>query len=212
MAANSGKRRARGWERKKANRDTYEEILEAAAQAFARNGYDGTSLSEIAEVVGIKTPALYYHFKSKNDILYAYLVRAGESILHPVQQTVAEATGPEERLRAYVQSYIRTQLDQLDTMPVLNAMVFGATIKRALTPEQNDWVTRWERTIVDLLRDILEAGRDQGKFRFEHAAATAFFIMGSIDYVVNWFRPNGDLSVEEVANQYADLAVAAVGA
>jgi AcrR family transcriptional regulator len=40
------KTRARGWERKRANHDTYEETLEAAAQAFSKNGYDGTSLAE----------------------------------------------------------------------------------------------------------------------------------------------------------------------
>ena len=78
MASGTGKRTAHGWERKKANRDTYEEILEAAAQAFARNGYDGTSLSEIAEVVGIKTPALYYHFKSKRDLFDQVMLRRAD--------------------------------------------------------------------------------------------------------------------------------------
>ncbi len=214
MAAKSAtKMRAHGWERKRANRDTYEEILEAAAHSFSKNGYDGTSLAEIAKAVGIKTPALYYHFKSKNEILYAYLQRCAEQTNTPVQQAIAEAgTDPVDRLRAYVTAYIKSQLEMIDTMPMVNTMLFNASVAKSLTKSQYKWVRDWERKMIDSIRGILEDGAEQGVFRFRNLTPTAFFIMGTIDYVVNWYRPDGDLTFEELADEYADLVLASVSA
>ncbi len=203
--------KARGWERKRANHDTYEEILEAAAQAFSKNGYDGTSLAEIARAVGIKTPALYYHFKSKNEILYAYLVRSGEQIFSAVQMAVITADDdPKQRLCAYVKAYIRTQLEMIDTMPTVNTVIFSATVSKALTRSQYKWIQNWERKMIGLVRDTLEDGKKEGKFQFKNLAPTAFFLMGSIDFVVNWYRPGGSLTIDDLAAEYADLALASV--
>ncbi len=210
-ARTANKMRAHGWERKRANRDTYEEILEAAAHSFSRNGYDGTSLAEIAKAVGIKTPALYYHFKSKNEILYAYLQRCAEHTNAPVQKAIAEAGADHvDRLRAYVEAYIRTQLDLIDTMPMVNTMLFNSSVARALTRSQYKWVRDWERKMIDTLRTILEDGANEGVFKFRNVTPTAFFIMGTIDYVVNWYKPGGDLNIEELADEYADLVLASV--
>ena len=52
---------------------TKEKILEAALSLFAENGYDGTSVEQIANIVGIKAPSLYKHFKGKEDILNALI-------------------------------------------------------------------------------------------------------------------------------------------
>jgi len=205
------KTRARGWERKRAKHDTYEEILEAAARAFSKNGYDGTSLAEIARAVGIKTPALYYHFKSKNEILYAYLVRSGEQIFSAVQLAVLGAgEDSKNRLSAYVKTYIRTQLEMIDTMPTVNTVIFSATVSKALTRSQYKWVQDWERKMIGLVRDILEDGKKAGAFEFVSLAPTAFFLMGSIDFVVNWYLPGGSLTVGDLAEEYSDLALASV--
>jgi len=214
MAAKSAtKTRARGWERKRANRDTYEEILEAAAKAFSKNGYNGTSLAEIAKAVGIKTPALYYHFKSKNEILYAYLVRSGENISSAVQkEVVAAGDDPEQRLVAFVKSYICTQLEMIDTMPTVNTMIFSSTVSKALTKSQYKWIQNWERGMIAIIREILDDGKKADVFQFSNLAPTAFFVMGSIDFVVNWYRPDGSLSIDDLASEYADLALASVKA
>ena len=57
---------------------TKEKILNAALSLFAENGYDGTSVEQIAELVGIKAPSLYKHFKGKEDILNALIDIAEE--------------------------------------------------------------------------------------------------------------------------------------
>ena len=52
---------------------TKERILDAALTLFAENGYDGTSVEQIANIVGIKAPSLYKHYKGKEDILNALI-------------------------------------------------------------------------------------------------------------------------------------------
>ena len=65
---------------------TKEKILDAALTLFAENGYDGTSVEQIANIVGIKAPSLYKHYKGKEDILNALIDSAdvrGKMILPP---------------------------------------------------------------------------------------------------------------------------------
>lgn len=210
---NPQRRPARGWERKKANRDTYEEILEAAGRSFSQNGYEGSSLAEIAGEVGIKTPALYYHFKSKKDILYAYLVRAAQHINVGIEEAIGGAgKDPAERLSAFVVAYIQTQLEMAETMPAVNTIVFSSSLERALDPEQVTWIRDWERSVIEHIRKILRAGKRKKKFTYVNLNATTFYLMGAIDYVVNWYRPGGDLSIDEVSEEYAQLALTTVGA
>jgi len=64
--------------------------------------------------------------------------------------------------------------------------------------------------MIGLVRDVLEDGKKEGKFQFENLAPTAFFLMGSIDFVVNWYRPGGSLTIDDLASEYADLALASV--
>ena len=58
--------------------NTKERLIEAALELFAEKGYDGTSVDEIAQAVGIKGPSIYDHFKNKEAILQAIVARADE--------------------------------------------------------------------------------------------------------------------------------------
>lgn len=204
---------ARGWERKKANRDTYEEILQAFGKVFAGHGYEGTSLAEIAREVGIKTPALYYHFKSKNEIFFTYLMRVGDAISDAVFEAVQAADdSPAKQLKAYVRAIIEVELSMHETMPMINALVSGPAISKLLTRAQMNWVKNWQHRIVDLLTDILERGKAEGEFSFEHTRAAAYFIIGAFEYTVtvNWYRADKNLTKDEIAGQFAELALKSV--
>jgi AcrR family transcriptional regulator len=202
---------ARGWERKKANRDTYEEILQAFGKSFARNGYEGTSLAEIAREVGIKTPALYYHFKSKNEILFAHLMRVGELIVDSVSRDVQAASdSPPEQLRAYVESIITVQLGMYDSIPMLNAMLSGSSMSKTLSRAQMDWMKSKQRRLLTLLTDILESGRERGDFSFKDMRTTVNFIIGAFEYTVNWYHPDEEPTIERIARDTAELALRSI--
>ena len=53
--------------------DTKERLIKAALDLFSENGYEGTSVEQIAKAVGIKTPSIYAHFKGKEELLGAVI-------------------------------------------------------------------------------------------------------------------------------------------
>ena len=95
---------------------TKEKILDAALSLFAKNGYDGTSVEQIAELVGIKAPSLYKHFKGKEDIL--------NSLIDIAEQRYEENFGSEKHtgkipdsIEEFIQSSItRTAFTITDSM------------------------------------------------------------------------------------------------
>jgi AcrR family transcriptional regulator len=210
-AKNVTKRAARGWERKKANRDTYEEILEAAGKAFSTAGYEGATLSSIAKEVGIKTPGLYYHFKSKSDLLFAYLQRVGSMIDTEIDKALAAAKEtPGEQLYALLYTYTQLQLEQVDVIPTVNNILYSSTIEKVLSDEQMQWLRAWERSFLLRIKTQLKAGKRAGLFIYDDLTATTFFLMGAMDFCVNWYVPGGKLSIDRVSTYTADLGLRSV--
>ena len=82
-------------------------LIENAARLFAKNGYNKTNMRELAEAVGMKAGSIFYHFKGKEEILYAVMQRAIANLLEAVQRDIVHAKTPSERLRVLV----RMELD-----------------------------------------------------------------------------------------------------
>ena len=82
---------------------TKEKILDAALTLFAENGYDGTSVEQIATVVGIKAPSLYKHYKGKEDILNA--------LIDSAEARYEEMFGSEKNINAFRISSLRDTED-----------------------------------------------------------------------------------------------------
>src|ERR1700732_2471037 len=74
-------------------------VLDAALTLFAERGYHGTAVSQIAARLGIRTPSLYNHMRSKQDLLAAIIGRAVHGVLDDFRTAVDEASDPAERLR-----------------------------------------------------------------------------------------------------------------
>lgn len=87
---------------------TRDKILDAALTLFAKNGYNGTSVEQIAEIVGIKAPSLYKHFKGKEDILNA--------LINATEARYEEFFGSEKKFGTIPDSYeafLRLSLEKL---------------------------------------------------------------------------------------------------
>ncbi|MEA2392759.1 MAG: hypothetical protein QOJ82_650 [Solirubrobacteraceae bacterium] len=189
---------------------TQERILSVATGMFIRRGYEGTSLSKIAAEVGISTPALYWHFDSKEDLFVA----AMEQVLVDFTSTVAAAVGdgkPAERLSEFCRAHVLWQLERRDAAKAYAASFGFRELVAQLPHTARRRVIELQRSHVRLLREILVAGEAGGKFRFDDLRVTAFAIITLCDYVFTWYDPEGELSPEDVADRYRNLALAMVG-
>src|SRR2546421_12912433 len=94
-----------------------EDILQTAAELFRQRGYQGTSLSAIGDRLGMTAAAIYYHFRSKEEILFTHLDRAMRELIARSDQAVARATSPRQRLEAFVVTHVTLPLEPLGILP-----------------------------------------------------------------------------------------------
>ncbi len=186
-------------------------IVRTALALFAQNGYDGTSLKAIATQVGVSTPALYWHFKSKDEIYLTAIEKMLTDFLDAVRGAV-HSPEPLPRFREFVSAHVRYQLERRDEAGIYAQMVGMRHLAASLPDEHRAAIISLQRSYLSELREILLAGRDDGTFSFTDVRATAFAVTTLCEYVHTWFNPDGPLSIDQVVQLYADLAVRMVGA
>jgi len=188
-------------------------IVNEATTLFATRGYERTSLNAIAKSIGISAPALYYHFDSKDEILFASLEATLLDLCAMSTEAVAATDGsPAACLRAFVRAHVFHDVGNVDIMTMLNAGLYNVdNLIEGLPTTKRRRLTVLQREFLDRLRDILRAGQEKKSFRVDDITATAFAIIGIVDFAVYWFRAEGKLTVEQLADQYGDLALRMAG-
>ena len=176
------------------------EVYRTAAKIILQKGYDATSVSDIADALGITKAGLYHYIKGKTELLFEIMKYGLEELDRAVLVPAREIADPEERLRFVITTHARivTRGDGVVTILVDEA--------RALTTAQNRTVTRMKRKYIDCLRDTLDELQKAGKMRGVDTTVAAFSITGAINWISRWYRPEGKLSAEAIAQQIADIA------
>jgi TetR/AcrR family transcriptional regulator, cholesterol catabolism regulator len=175
-------------------------ILDQAARLFGRRGYHATSMRDIGEAAGLLPGSLYAHIASKEDLLHEIVVRAAGEFLGVVEAVRAVAASPQERLRRAMRGHVRVVADNLD-----EAWVFHHEWK-ALTGERRDDVRRLRRRYEEMWDDIVRdlPGADDPRF-------ARLLVLSAANWTYTWYRPQGPLSPEEVADRFTDLLLAGLG-
>ncbi len=181
------------------------EVLEHATRLFAERGFAGTSLQDVANSMGLKRPALYYYFKSKDDLLDRLIV---EGVSGPAQELreIAEQAdlGPAERLHAVARHNVRWGLTHVDR--------FRGLVKSdaELSPASAKKFNASSREAIDTVTGVIEEGIEAGLFRPVNPRVAALGVFGTTNWAAWWFQPGGADSVDAIADQLADLALASV--
>jgi AcrR family transcriptional regulator len=180
-------------------------MLDVAAKLFAERGFSGTNLQDVADALGISRPALYYYFPNKEEIL-ASLVE--EVTVFSQQQSTklatASDTNPGETLRLMTRSHAKWLLDHAVAFRVVDRS--EADLPAATRQVQNTA----KRALLANFSAVITRGAEIGHFRPVDPQLTAFAIFGMCSWTAWWFKPNGRLSSQEVADRIADLAVHSV--
>ncbi len=180
-------------------------LLAAATRLFADQGYEGTSVQEIVEAAGVTKGALYHYFGSKDDLLheiYGRLLRLQQIRL----DAVADAAGPvETRLRDAAADVVVTTIDNLD-----DAMIFFRSMHQ-LSPEKQKQVRAERRRYHERFRALVEEGQRLGVFTDRTPADLVVdYHFGSVHHLSSWYRPDGPLSPQQVADHLAGLLLRAL--
>jgi AcrR family transcriptional regulator len=192
--------KAMGKSKKEALRRT---VLEAAAKLFAQRGFGGTNLQDIADSLGISRPALYYYFKSKEDILASLVEEVTVFSGHQATELASKADfNPSETLRQMVFNHAKWLLEHSVEFRVVDRTENDLP---ATTRRTHD---KAKRALLDNFRRTVERGIELGHFRPVDATVAAFAIIGMCSWTAWWFVPEGRVPLDEVAKSIADFAVA----
>lgn len=182
------------------------EIREAALTLFAERGYHGTSMKDIAAVLGIRAPSLYNHVASKQEILREVMSGTMEALLAEHAAAVGSSEDVVERLRRAAEAHVRYHARHRREIRVGNREV------RSLDDPARTRVVDLRRRYARSWEGIIEAGRAAGRFDVPAPRLATYAILQMGIGVSDWFREDGPLSEAVIAYHYGDMALRLVGA
>lgn len=192
--------------------ETRVRIVEAAGQLFLERGFEAASVSAIARAARVSVPALYWHYESKTDICYAVLERAMGLFAEAVLGDPDHGT-PVERLRRFVRNDVRVQLAFREESAAFEMLYTFGQLSTVLDDERRRRLDDVQREVIERLRSILRDGNAAGVFAVPDVKLGAFAISSACEYAFQWYNPEGRLSTDEIAEEYANMMESlAVGA
>lgn len=184
-------------EKRKRRRD---EILQAALRAFGEKGYHRTTLEDIAEHLGVRKTALYHYFPDKEALLYE-CHRESLVQLARILREAGRLPSPTAQLEHVVREHVRVMTDTLQGSP----LAFEVT---ALTGDKQARVIAARDRYEKRVRRIIDEGMKAGEFRKGDPKVAVFVILGAINWIARWYRPEGSLHAPELGREFVDRLLA----
>jgi TetR/AcrR family transcriptional regulator, cholesterol catabolism regulator len=182
--------------------ETKARILEAAREMFAKKGFSGTSIRDIATASGMSNPTIYYHYTNKEGIILALLEEAYSTLISELGRSLNGSEDPLTRFRLLMRAHLKVTRDLRSTVSI-----FHVTEHEKLTAETMAYSRKVQRDIFDLYSDELERLREAGLLRTEETRILAFNIAACIDWLLRWYHDEGDLPFDQVAEEIVEFVL-----
>jgi AcrR family transcriptional regulator len=159
-----------------------EKILDVAESLFARRGFAGVGLREVAEAVGLGKSSLFHHFRSKVQLYHAVLARVLARIEEHVRPALVAEGGPAERLDRWIDALVDALAEHPATARLLLRGLFEEDDFPEEGPPEAEQVERSLDTILGQVDALLLAGRELGVFRPVSTPHTIQTLIGATVY------------------------------
>lgn len=179
-------------------------LITAAATLFRRQGFAATSTRDIAQAVGMHSGSPFYHFKSKDALLYAVMEAGMHSAIARQTQALdalGAAAQPRQRLRALVRAHFETLLGPgNDFVPVMlyEHRSLGARQRQSLAKLQSQYEAGWTPVLEALHRQ----GQIGGSVKFAR-----LLMLGALNWSVQWFDSRKSATVDDLTAACMELFV-----
>jgi AcrR family transcriptional regulator len=177
-------------------------LLAAAVKLISSQGYQQTSLQQIAAEAGLTKGALYHHFRTKEEVLRRIHDEMMTEVIAASRPVMDAGAGAEETLR----EMIRVHLHVIET----HGEAIGVFLRerRAFGPENWSELKKQRDEIENMFVQIIAEGQRRGEFALDgDPRLLAFGVLGMINWATEWYRP-GKVPAAEIAAMYADMILA----
>ena len=173
------------------------QILQSACGIFAEKGYHHASVRVVAAATGVSPAGLYYYFRSKEELLFLIVDHCLGSLLRQVKDAAEGMEDPEIRLKAMIRAHLGYFVEHRSEMRVLVREWEALTgeFRQEILGRQREYAATVIRTLKEL-----RPGTSRRKLR-----ASAMALFGMLTWTDQWYEPQRDLSIGELANHFAKM-------
>lgn len=179
------------------------ELLRIAADVFAEQGYNATTVRKIADAAGMLAGSLYYHFDSKESMLEEILRTFLTELWDGYDSVLSAPLGPRETLEALVTESFR-EIDRHRSA----VAIYQKESKHLVTQTRFEYLVESQQRFEKAWLTTLERGVTDGVFRADLDIRLAYrFVRDTVWVAASWYRPGGGHSPDEIARQYLSMVL-----
>jgi len=177
------------------------EICRAAARVFYEKGYDGASMQDIAAAVSLTKAGLYHHVGSKDRLLFEIMNYGMDILDEMVLQKVKDIDDPAEKLRQTIAGHVDL---------IVRARDFELTVilheNRSLKGTPQKKIDARKKEYIHFLEELVaETQQKSGKKTQVSAHLAAFFLLGIINWLYQWYHPEGPVNQADLSRALTDF-------
>jgi TetR/AcrR family transcriptional regulator, cholesterol catabolism regulator len=170
-------------------------LLQTAAHLFRNKGFERTTVRDLASAVGIQSGSIFHHFRSKDEILRAVMEETIRYNTALMRAALAEAGSVRERVLALIRCELQSIMG--GTGEAMAVLVYEW---RSLSEQGQRQVLALRDIYEDLWLEVLGQAKEAGYIRAD-VFITRRFLTGALSWTTTWFRVEGSLSLDELAEQ-----------
>jgi AcrR family transcriptional regulator len=176
-------------------------IKSVSIDLFFKKGYFATSISDIAKGSGIQKASIYYHYASKAALLFHILKSTMDDLTTTLKQRLTAAEGIEQRIRAAVRGHVCFHLERQKENFIANSELRGLTAEhyRAIVKKRDEYES--------IFQDLIRQGTEEGVFADVDVKILSYAILTLCTAGATWYKPNGRLTVDEIADIYENFII-----
>lgn len=185
------------------NNDKYHKrqarILRFSAKVIAREGYEKASIRRIAREMGMSISALYYYFKSKEDLLFSIQYTSFAELVEKLEARLEDVTRPNHRLFVLIENHIEHFLNRLNELNICSHEI--NTLKG--TAYKKVWKIR--RRYYDIALEIVTALKDSRKGTMLDPSLATLNLFGMLNWIYMWYEPKKNVTPAMLAEEIYNL-------
>lgn len=176
------------------------QILATAGRLFFEKGFEATSIQDVATACGLTKPGLYHHIRSKEDLLLEICMRGLDVFEVEVVAPALAMADPLERLRTWMDKHVR--LVHRPCVQQVTVLIHERTRFPGLAETQ---IRNRKRRLMQILETAFREAMEGGQMRPVHPKVAAFSMVGMVLWTSRWYRPEGELSRDDLAREIGRL-------
>jgi TetR/AcrR family transcriptional regulator, cholesterol catabolism regulator len=179
-------------------RARHAEVIRTASRIFFEKGYRATTIQDIGSAMNFTSAALYYYIGSKQQILVEIVLEPNRQLVKCAERISRLDIPPTEQLRKIIIEHVTLMLREREMFGVM----FRERIE--LAEEHLNILRELEERYFTLVRSIISRGVEANQLVVGDVSVATLALIGMINWTTRWFRKDGKLSPEQIAQNYFD--------